>query len=264
MIAPANPALRAFIAQLGDELLLAQVLIRRAGSGYELRHASDGRLASDALRLTSVSDLRALAQSTAAAAFRPLKSAPNLRAGWRVVAANDLELDVALQHLYPGAIADRFAVQSQPVPVTHYREFTGRQTGMYRVTTMLTDEQGAQVTRACCHRSFCLKQRLWTVGTLAPDAADEKSLVPCLEPCAILLEFARKALRLEQEEKVTVSFSASELETMKAALEIAASAPAGEGREADFNSPANPRRLRLALEKLKPLSPPPRAVEDVP
>ena len=251
MTAVANPTLKAFIEQLGDELLLAQVVIRRAGRGYELCHASDRQRTPAELRLAPVAELRALALHTAAGAFRPLKSAPNLQSGWRVIVQNDEELESALSQLYPGAIADWFAAQQQPAPVTHYREFTERQTGMYRVTTMLTDEQGAQMTRACCHRRFCLKRRLWTVGDLALDAAGEKSLIPCLEPCAILLEFARKTLRLEQEEKTTASVTPGEPEPLQAALESALNAPAAAEREADFDSPANPRRLQLALEKLK-------------
>lgn len=251
MTAVANPALQAFIAQLGDGLLLAQVVIRRAGGGYELRHESDRQRTPAELRLTPLSELRALALRTVTGVFRPLKSAPNLQSGWRVTAQNDDELESALHQFYPGAIADWFAAQQQPAPVTHYREFTERQTGMYRVTTMLTDEQAAQMTRACCHRRFCLKRRWWSVGGLEPDASGEKSLIPCLEPCAILLEFARKALRMEQEEKVDVPFSSGELETLQAALEIALNGPPCAGREADFNSPANPRRLQLALEKLR-------------
>lgn len=254
MTVVANPALKAFIAQLGDELLFAQVVIRRAGRGYELRHESDRQRAPEELRLTSVSELRALALHTATGAFRPLKSAPNLQAGWRALPTDDAELEATLQHLYPGAVADWFAAQSQPVPVTDYREFTERQTGMYRVTTMLTDDQAAQMTRACCHHRFCLKRRLWTVGGLGPDATNEKSLIPCLEPCAILLEFARKALRLEQEEKVSAPLSGGELKTLQAALEIALKAPPAAEREADFNSPNNPRRLQLEIEKLNPLA----------
>lgn len=259
MTAVANPALKAFIAQLGDELLFAQVVIQRAGRAYELRHESDRQRAPQELRLTPVAGLRALALQTATGAFRPLKSAPNLQSGWRVVAENDAGLEAALNQLYPGAIADWFAVQPQPAPVTHYREFTERQTGMYRVTTMLTDEQAAQMTRACCHRRFCLKRRWWSVGGLEPDASGAKSVIPCLEPCAILLEFARKALRLEQEEKVTVPVAPGELETLQAALEKALNAPASGEREADFNSPNNPRRLQLAIEKLNPVATKPGA-----
>ena len=254
MTAVANPALKAFIAQLGDELLFAQVVIRRAGSAYELRHESDRQRATKELRLTPVSELRALALQTATGAFRPLKSAPNLKSGWRVAAENDAGLEAALHQLYPGAIADWFAVQQQPAPVTHYREFTERQSGMYRVTTMLTDDQAAQMTRACCHRRFCLKRRVWSVAGLEPDASGAKSLIPCLEPCAILLEFARKALRLEQENKTPAATSPERLEALEAAMQTALNFPASAEREADFNSPNNPRRLQLAIEKLKPLA----------
>ena len=34
-----------------------------------------------------------------------------------------------------------------------------------------------------------------------PDGPTAKSILPCLEPCAILLEFARKMARVGQEEK---------------------------------------------------------------
>jgi hypothetical protein len=249
-----NPALRAFLAQLGQELLFAQVVIGRTRRGYELRHETDRHSARQLLRLTPVAALRELAQRTAAGAFRPLKSAPNLVSGWRAVAANDDELETALQALYPGAVADWFAARTQPPPVTHYREFTERQTGMYRVTTLLTDEQAAQVTRACCHRRFCLKRRLWTTGGLEPDAAEEKSLIPCLEPCALLLEFARKALRLEQENEGAAVTFPGELPSLEAALKNVLDSPTPGKCEADFNSPTNPRRLQLAIEKLKPPS----------
>lgn len=195
--------------------------------------------------------MRALALDTATGAFRPLKSAPNLRSGWRALPADETELGEALQHLHPGAIADWFAAQAQPAPVTHYREFTDRQTGIYGVTAMLSDGQAAVMTRACCHRRFCLKRRWWTVGGLEPDPVGAKSLIPCLEPCAILLEFARKALRLEQENETPLATSAGNLESLEAALEIALNAPPAAEREADFNSPNNPRRLQLALEKLR-------------
>jgi len=249
--AVAQPAFDRFVASLRDELVLAQVLIRRVERGYELRHQADCACAAADLRVVPIAELRGLAQGTAAGAFRPLKAAPNLPTGWRTSPANDAELETALDHLYPGAVPDWFAAQQPSPPVTHFREFTGRQTGMYRITTMLNDAQASQVTRACCHRRFCLKRRLWTVGRLAADAAEEKSIIPCLEPCAVLLEFARKAMRLEQEDKPPLDVEAQDLEKTEAALETALATPSGVEREADFDSPDNPRRRQLALEKLK-------------
>lgn len=255
MVAVANPALEKFAAQLGHELVLAQVLITRSERGYELRQAVDRGVPADQLRLLALEELRSLAQFTAAGAFRPLKSAPNLQTGWRVVTADDAELESALNQLYPGAIADWFATQTDMPPITHYREFTQRQTGMYRITTMLDDLQATLVIRACCDKRFCLKRRLWTVTGLSPDAPPDKSLIPCLEPCALLLEFARTATRIEQAEKVEISFQ--DAATLQAALEAALRHPDGIVREADFSAAANPRRLQLLLDKLGPLIKPP-------
>ena len=257
MSAFANPALKAFIEQVGSELTLAQVLIQGGRGTFELRHASDRDSSAKELRELALDELRGLAQFTATGGFRPLKSAPNLQTGWRFVARDKEQLESAVDRLYPGAIADWFAAQSPLPPVTNYREFTGRQTGMYRVTAMLSDAQTEQVARACCHRSFCLKRRLWIVSGLTPETAGEKSLIPCLEPCAILLEFARKAARIEQEAKMKLELSPGETATLKAAVEIALRHPEGGLREADFDAPANPRRLQLVREKLAalPISP---------
>lgn len=251
-----NPALVAFSALIVPELCLAQVVVRRQAAGFELRHVSDREAAAECLKTVAVAELRALANFTAAGAFRPIKAAPNLRTGWLCRVASESELEAALSRLYPGAIADWFAAQQPTLPVTHYRDFTARQTGMYRITTMLSDAHAAQVIRACCDARFCLKRRLWTVDGLAPDAADAKSLIPCLEPCAVMLEFARKAVRLEQEEgKPVLTLALSEVASILAALETALAHPPAGQREADFSAAGNPRRLQLLHEKLQGFAP---------
>ena len=88
---------------------------------------------------------------------------------------------------------------------------------------------------------------------LAPDAPAEKSLIPCLEPCALLLEFARAAMRNEQADKLPLPLSPQEAATLRAALEALAGAPQRRSREADFGAADNPRRAQLLLEKLRPL-----------
>ena len=69
----------------------------------------------------------------------------------------------------------------------------------------------------------------------------------------MFLEFARKAARNEQEDKVTTSLGTSELETLIAALEGAAGTIGAAFREADFGEAANSRRAQLLLVKLKAL-----------
>ncbi len=247
-----NPALEAFIARVAPELVFAEVLLRQAMGGFEMRHVADRDV--NPLRSVSLVELRGIAQFTERKLFRPLKSAPNLQRGWQFLARSHTELDEALRHLYPGAVTDWFAAQQPEPPITHYRDFTLRQTGMYRITTMLNDEQAAQVTQSCCHRRFCLKQRLWTVEGLPADGVAEKSLIPCLEPCALLLEFARTVVRLEQSEPFHAPESAAERESLAVRLEQIASAPPGEIREADFSAVRNPRRAQWLLEKLKTMS----------
>jgi hypothetical protein len=48
-----------------------------------------------------------------------------------------------------------------------------------------------------------------------------------------------------------MALPAGDCETLIAALEGALAHPGAAEREADINSPANPRRLQLTLEKLK-------------
>jgi hypothetical protein len=256
MAAVNNPGLSAFCAAIGSELVLAQVRVQRLAAGFELRHVSDRDTGADTLRHIPVAELRAQASFTATGEFRPIKAAPNLRAGWHCRVTSDAELELALNQLYPGALADWFAAQQPAPPVTHYRDFTARQTGMYRITTMLTDAQAGQMIRACCDARFCLKRRLWTVASLAPDAAQAKSLIPCLEPCAVMLEFARKAVRIEQEEnKPSLTFAPSEVESLLAALDTAVARPPVGQREADLSAADNPRRLQLLREKLQGFAP---------
>jgi hypothetical protein len=234
-----NPALEQFITLIGSELTLAQVLISRAETGFELRHVADRARGRELLKPVPLPGLRELALFNECGAFRPLRSAPDLQSGWRTEIKNVSDLGLALNRLYPGAIADWYALR-KGAPVTDYREFTGRQSGMYRVTQLLSDEQAGAAIRACCHRQFCLKQRFWTVKGLDRDRAECKSLIPCLEPCAVMLEFARTAIRIEQ---------AEEVDCQPAALTLRADPRV---RVADFSAPENPRRIQLLLEKAQP------------
>jgi hypothetical protein len=247
-----NPGLAAFVAQIHPELILAQVRILRLPQGFELRHVADLARATSDLRLLQIPELRAWAQTSAQGTFRPLKSAPTLRPGWYSRASGPEDLDLALNRLYPGAVADWHAARSRPVPVTHYREFTARQTGMYRLTQQLDDNQAARVARVVCHRRFCLKHRLWLVGDLAPEPASDsdKSIIPCLEPCPVLLEFAKKAAGWGQEEAVTLHLSSGEIASFRHLLQAALDSPLNSDlREADFDEPINPRRLQWILDQ---------------
>ena len=207
-----NPSVEWFVGWFGGELVIGQVLVCRRDKGYGLRHAQDREKSAEELRPAAPGEARVIAQFTEGGAFRPLKAAPTLRRGWRIVANSDAELATALDRLYPGVIADLYATLQRPLPVTDYRTFTNRQTGMYRITSFLDDLDAATMVRKCCAPQFCLKRRFWDVSGLAPEVVTDKSVIPCLEPCAVLLEFARKVVRATQRENLPVSNVLSKLD----------------------------------------------------
>lgn len=246
-----NPALQRFLQQMGPALVVVQVQIRRLSpETFELRHVQDAMLGPESLKVLEVAELRAWAQETKEGRFRPLHASPDLRDGWRCVARTAGELELALESLYPGFLADWLAVQQGPAPVTDYYPFTQRQSGMYRLTAKASPEQAAALVRACCAPRFCLKQRLWTVPGLVPDQVAEKSIIPCLEPCAVLLEFARKRMRIAQETPVPLSLAPTEIRGLLAALDRALLAMEPSQRVADFGVPSNPRHLEHLRQKL--------------
>lgn len=244
-------AIEAFAESFEDRTVLGQVLIIRSDPGFQLSHEADAERIGDCENI-SLEGLREIAQHTLTGAYRPLKAAPSLRSGWSCQVNSPPELETALNHLYPGAIADWHASKNG-FSATNYREYTNRQTGMYRITTRPSDDEVTEITHTCCAKQFCLKQRLWTITDKDESPPHDSKQIPCLEPCALLLEFARKAVRINQEDKTSVSLSASELNTLIASLDHRTESPV-EDREAEFSNAANPRRkelLRLRLIRIQ-------------
>ena len=110
-----NPALREFVTRLGDELVVAQVLVSRRGQAFDLRHVEDRAALAGELREVKPDALRTLAQFAANGAFRPLKSAPDLPSGWRAFATNAGELGIALEERDLQAIRDRAVIMKRAI-----------------------------------------------------------------------------------------------------------------------------------------------------
>lgn len=245
-----SPALVGWISQMGDPYRLAEVVIQRRFPGFLLCHHEDVATPEEHLLALAPETLREWSQTNAAGMFRPNRTAPGLRRGWKSEARTDAALETALEGLYPGAIADWNAVQSETAKVTSFREFMGRQTGMYRRISELDDPQAIRIVQAGCEVGSCLRRRLWTVSDLPTDVLGAKSVIPCLEPCALLLEFARRAQQLEKDPEVSVPLRAGEIATLRACLDHALDRPDPGIREGDTSSPLNSRRLRLLRNRL--------------
>lgn len=255
-VSSTSPALEFFLASVPDTdgFSFAQAWISRTGSPgeFEVRHVLDRHEDTNVLRQLNPIELRRIAHFDVGGAFRPLRASPDLVRGWIYRASSPEALEQGMQELYPGAIADFYSAREGASAATSYREYCNRQTGMYRITAMLSDVDATKAAKTCCAPWFCLKRRLWTIPGLPEDGAGEKSLIPCLEPCALMMEFARKAFRVSEESTINLNLKPSELETI---LEVLRARPADktEIRHADFGHPRNPRRIEMALMALPDL-----------
>ncbi|MBL9174111.1 MAG: hypothetical protein JNL10_11295 [Verrucomicrobiales bacterium] len=245
-----SPALTGWLSQPGESLRLAEIVIRRRPPGFLLCHHEDVRATEELLLVLEPEALREWSQTDARGMFRPNRTAPGLRRGWKCLPLTGAALEVALDGLYPGAIADWYSVQSKTATVTSFREFVGRQTGIYRRVSELDDAHALRIVQAGCESGVCLRRRLWTVADLPTDGIGEKSEVPCLEPCALLLEFARRVQALGKDPEVDLPLRTGEIDTLRACVDHALTQPDAAVREGDMAAPLNPRRLRLVRNRL--------------
>ena len=182
------PTLAAWLAE--GRTRIGQIAIRETPDGWELRHADD--LSRDDLHPhAGASAARHLANLDDAGAYRPLKTAPNLRRGWRLALRDVEELRRALDYFYPAMTGVWLSHLRGELPPVPFRETLERQTGMYRVTQKITDGQARAKIDSFC--AGCLKCRLWDAQTPPEDAGRIPLL--CQEMCNLLVAEARKVVK---------------------------------------------------------------------
>ena len=94
--------------------------------------------------------------------YRALKTAPNLRHGWKISVNNRAELEQAIDAIYPGRLAVLRALESGYLVTTSLRETLNRQTGMYRIAAKISDEQIEDLVGDFCRSDRgCLRTILW-------------------------------------------------------------------------------------------------------
>ena len=175
---------------------IGEIIISKSEAGWELRHAADaGR---DDLELSSGPNAaRALANFDAGGAFRPLKTAPSLIRGWRLEVSGIEELRRALDYFYPAMLGCGLSFQTGDLHGVPLRETLSRQTGMYRVTQKVTDEDARETVSRACGQG-CLKRRLWELETrvdLAGASPPNEWPLLCQEACNLLVAEIRKVVK---------------------------------------------------------------------
>jgi sirohydrochlorin cobaltochelatase len=175
---------------------MGEVLIRATrGNSFHVLHRDDVALDPSALRiLPSSEDLREMLRLDRQGNFRPLRAAPNLRRGWLIHAPNLETLQLALDYLYPGELANWGLWRQTALPVTPWRETAERQSGRFRIVREL-DEPALQNLMANICEGGCLKQRLWPSAAQRLNAPLDEIPLICPEACNFLVGKAREKLK---------------------------------------------------------------------
>lgn len=190
----------------GDRM--GELAILRAGAGWEVRHAEDTATVESELTLHHRPEAgREIAKFDAAGRYRPLKAAPTLVRGWRLVVPDLPSLRDALDFFYPAALGNWVAfITGRAVPVPVSQTFA-RQTGMYRITGLLDDDDcRAVVAENCEYATRCRRRITWPVapgvplGNLPPEKTDtapgaNELPILCLEACNLLVAEARSYIK---------------------------------------------------------------------
>ena len=191
---------------------LGELEFAESSNGYLLYHWADRNSLSEARVYHSVEDARQIAKYDSSGAYRPLKGAPNLPRGWVIELTNIDDLKKALDYFYPGAIGTWLAHQAGTAHPVCLRKTLNRQTGMYRVTRKLTDDQAQNLVKETCRSdNRCLRTILWGIEDNRPpdflpssksdptfdQTGQKRAALPylCLEACNLLVAAARTTLK---------------------------------------------------------------------
>jgi sirohydrochlorin cobaltochelatase len=217
-----NSIERCLEAALTAPFYFGQILIQKTkAGGFVLAHRDDetdqskpSRKAEDAIEIAKYDD---------AGNYRPLKTAPNLRHGWRLELGTLEELRRALDYFYPGRLAVFAARKNGKLQTTPLRETLNRQSGMYRVAAKISDAQiDNLVAHFCRSNGGCLRTILWKRdgdGVIASTRLPKEKFDPrhdqvqararpgsaipatvpllCQEACNLLIAECRKAVKGE-------------------------------------------------------------------
>lgn len=146
---------------------IGQIRVQSSANGWVLYHVDDENKG-DLREYEDVTAAREIGLLDDAGEFRAVKSAPNLKRGWKLKVKDRKELRLALDFFYPAALGmwEHFLAGSlKPVSL---RETLGRQTGMYRYANTVTDEQAQELVAYECSLSKYGRRLTWQLDAGKP------------------------------------------------------------------------------------------------
>jgi hypothetical protein len=185
-----------------------QILIKkRDDTGFFLLHRDDESL--DQLQTyQDAEDAVEIAKYDDAGKYRPLKTTPNLRHGWRLELATVEELRRVLDYFYPSRLAVLAAWEKGCLKTTALRETLDRQSGMYRVAAKISDSQINDVVADFCRSDGgCLRTILWKRdrnGTIASTKLPKDKFDPVVDQAAACSRRPSGDARASHSEAATV------------------------------------------------------------
>lgn len=239
------------------ELLVSVDLAEDGYRRYEVRHVDDAAVPATELEdHVDTRDAREIGKFDARDRYRPLKTAPTLRTGWRFPALTSHEVIAVVETFYPATIANWHRDRNDELDVDHWEAAMGRQSGIYGVIATWNRGDGHEhvewVAEACCDDSQCLKRREWQYDEdTALDADPGDGVMPCREPCSLVVSAARQWTKQEGEHERTYEFelTPSEKEQLESIVDAVADGRTGDIREADVYDDANRLRARFLRAK---------------
>jgi len=202
---------------------IGQLDIVSSEEGFVLCHRDDAGRTD--LKNYEIDDALEVAKFDDARSYRPLKTAPTLRHGWKIFARDLFQVEQVIDAIYPGRIAVLHAFTSGRLTTTSLRETLNRQSGMYRVAAKISDEQIDELVGDFCRSDGgCLRTILWKrdasdkipSSKLPPEkfdpavdqylsakrprpatAATESLPLLCQEACNLLVAACRDTVKME-------------------------------------------------------------------
>src|SRR5438093_603860 len=116
-----NSIKQALKAALIDRCCVGQVLIQKTNDGFVLSHRED-EARDDLAMFRNAEHAVGIAKYDDAGSYRPLKTAPNQRRGWRLRLKTLGEVRRALDYFYPGRLAVFAAWKTDQLRTTNLRD----------------------------------------------------------------------------------------------------------------------------------------------
>lgn len=183
-------------------VIIGELVVTSTGEDqFSITHRADAGGERELKRFTQARDARTLSLYDAQGEYRPLRTSPDLEAGWILSLTGKSALLAALDYFYPATVGLARLQQTNALPVVNLRDKLNRQTGMYRSARNITDTQAAQIISDRCDNR-CLKSPLWQVSestpahhAAGPPPETNAIALLCQEPCNLLVADARTLVK---------------------------------------------------------------------